>query len=266
MEIDGKVLVVTGGGGGIGGAIAERFAAAGALVVVGDLDPEAADAAAARIMAAGGAAVGRRADVTVELDIVGLVAEAEKRFGPVDIMCSNAGMNENGGAEAPDAVWDRAWRINAMAHVHAARAVLPSMLARRTGYILNNVSAAGLLAAPGAAAYTTSKHAAIGFAEWLSITHGSAGIRVSVICPQAVRTAMLESSLASGNAATREIARLGRTIEPADVAAAVEEGVRAERFLILPHPEVLDLYRKKHQDIDRWLGGMQRFLGRLGGA
>lgn len=261
MEIAGKTLVITGAGGGIGAAIAERFARQGAHVLVSDLDEAAAGAVAGRIRAAGGRALSQRADVAVEADILALVARAEADLGPVDIMCSNAGINQNGGAEAPDAVWNRAWAINVLAHVHAARAVLPSMLARGQGYILNNCSAAGLLTAPGAAAYATTKHAAVAFAEWLSVTHGDQGIRVSVICPQAVRTRMLEDSVASGNAATRELAKIGRTLDPEDVAAIVEQGVADERFLILPHPEVGDMHLRKAENVDRWLSGMRRFLG-----
>ena len=261
MEIADKTLVITGAGNGIGAAIAERFARQGARVLVSDLDPGAAAGVADRIRAAGGTAASQRADVSVEGDIQALIARAEADLGPVDIMCSNAGINENGGAEVPDAIWNRAWSINVLAHVHAARAVLPSMLARGQGYILNNCSAAGLLTAPGAASYAATKHAAVAFAEWLSITHGDQGIRVSAICPQAVRTRMLEDSVASGNTATRELAKIGRTLDPDDVAAIVEEGVRDERFLILPHPEVREMHLRKAENLDRWLSGMRRFLG-----
>lgn len=266
MEIAGKTLVITGAGNGIGAAIAERFARQGARVLISDLDAVAAETVAERIRAAGGTAKSQRADVSVESDIQALIARAEADLGPVDVMCSNAGINENGGAEAPDAIWNRAWSINVLAHVHAARAVLPSMLARGQGYILNNCSAAGLLTAPGAAAYATTKHAAVAFAEWLSVTHGDQGIRVSVICPQAVRTRMLEDSVASGNAATRELAKVGRTLDADEVAATVEEGVRDERFLILPHPEVRDMHLRKAENVDRWLSGMRRFLGGIAQA
>lgn len=264
MDIAGTTLVITGAGSGIGAAIAERFAARGARVLVGDLDTEAAETVAARIRAAGGMALAQRADVALEADIQALVARAEAELGPVDILCSNAGINQNGGPEAPDALWNRAWSINVMAHVHAARAALPGMLARGRGYLLNNCSAAGLLTAPGAAAYATTKHAAVAFAEWLAVTHGDQGIRVSAICPQAVATRMLEASVASGNAATRELAKVGRTLTPGEVAACVEEGVRAERFLILPHTEVAEMHLRKAQDPDRWLAGMRKFLARAG--
>ncbi|WP_323039979.1 SDR family oxidoreductase [Gemmobacter sp.] len=264
MDIAGTTLVITGAGNGIGAAIAERFAGRGARVLVGDLNAAAAEAVAARIRASGGIAIPQRADVSVEADIQALVARAEAELGPVDIICSNAGINQDGGAEAPDEIWNRAWSINVMAHVHAARAVLPGMLARQRGYILNNCSAAGLLTAPGAASYAATKHAAVAFAEWLAVTHGDQGIRVSAICPQAVRTQMLAESVSSGNAATRELAKIGRTLDPDEVAACVEDGVRAEQFLILPHPEVAEMHRRKAENPDRWLAGMRRFVGSIG--
>ncbi len=263
MDIQGKTLVVTGAGAGIGAAIAMRFAARGANVVVGDLSTERAGEVAGRIARAGGRARHAGVDCSSEASIGALVELARSEFGRVDIMCSNAGINENGGPEALDAVWERAWSINVMAHVRAARAVLPEMRARGEGYILNNCSAAGLLTAPGAASYAATKHAAVAFAEWLAVTYGAEGIRVSAICPQAVRTEMFEESVRSGNAATREIAKLGRTLEPDDVAAAVEQGVRDERFLILPHPEVSGLVQRKAADVDAWIGGMQRFLKKI---
>lgn len=263
MDIAGATLVITGAGDGIGAAIAERFAQLGAGVLVSDLDAAAAQRVADRILAAGGVALSQQADVAREADLQSLVARAEADLGPVDIFCSNAGINQNGGADAPDALWNRAWSINVMAHVHAARAVLPVMRARGRGYILNNCSAAGLLTAPGAAAYATTKHAAVAFAEWLAVTHGDEGIRVSVICPQAVRTQMLQDSVDSGNIASRELAKIGRTLTPDDVAACVEEGVRDERFLILPHPEVLQMFQRKADNPDRWLAGMRKFMGTI---
>lgn len=265
MDIAGTTLVITGAGSGIGAAIARRFAVQGARVLVSDLDPAAAQSVAADIRAAGGTALAQPADVARENDLRALVARAETEFGQVDIMCSNAGINQNGGAEAPDAIWQRAWSINVMAHVHAARAVLPGMLARGRGYILNNCSAAGLLTSPGAASYATTKHAAVAFAEWLAVTHGDQGIRVSAICPQAVDTRMLADSIASGNATTRALAQAGRTLSPEDVAACVQEGVEAERFLILPHPEVAEMRLRKVQDPDRWLAGMRKFVAKAGG-
>lgn len=262
MQIAGNTLVITGAGNGIGAAIARRFAAQGAQVLLSDLDAAAAESVAAGIRAAGGTALAQSADVTQEGDLRALVARAEAEFGRVDIMCSNAGINQNGGAEAPDAVWERAWSVNVMAHVHAARAVLPGMLARGRGYILNNCSAAGLLTAPGAASYATTKHAAVAFAEWLAVTHGDQGIRVSAICPQAVETRMLADSVRSGNAVTRALAQAGRTLSPDDVAVCVQQGVEAERFLILPHPEVAEMHLRKVQDPDRWLTGMRKFVAK----
>jgi NAD(P)-dependent dehydrogenase (short-subunit alcohol dehydrogenase family) len=261
MKIADKVIAVTGGGNGIGAALARRFAAVHAAgVVVSDLSAVDAEAVAAEIVREGGRAVGMRADVSLESDIHAVIRCAETQFGPVDLFCSNAGIVEEGGTDAPDSRWERSWRINVMAHVYAARAVLPSMLARKQGYLLNTCSAAGLLTSPGAAPYAVAKHAAVAFAEWLAITHGDAGIRVSVICPQAVRTKMLAASIESGNAASSAFSKIGALLEPDDVADAAIKGIEAEQFLILPHPEVKDYAQRKVADIDRWIAGMRRFL------
>lgn len=255
MELVDKVTVVTGGGNGIGRALAQRFAAEGARgVVVADLDGDVAEAVAAELGAVGLAV---QTDVSNENDVVALVRAAEARCGPIDLFCSNAGIAIGGGADASDDDWQRIWDVNVMAHVYAARAVLPAMLARGEGYLLATASAAGLLSQIGSAPYAVTKHAAVAFAEWLSITHGGQGIKVSCLCPQGVRTNML----GDGGAL------LGPTaIEPADVAEAVVQGLRSEEFLILPHPEVREYFRRKADDYDRWLRGMRRLQARVGGG
>jgi NAD(P)-dependent dehydrogenase (short-subunit alcohol dehydrogenase family) len=257
MELADKVVVVTGGASGIGRALAQRFAAEGARgVVVSDRDGDGASSVAAGIGEAQALAV--TTDVSVEADVVELVRRTEERFGgPIDLFCSNAGIATGGGVEATNEAWQQSWDINVMAHVYAARAVLPGMLARGEGYLLHTASAAGLLSQIGSAPYAVTKHAAVAFAEWLSITHGDEGIKVSCLCPQGVRTNML------GNGG----ALLGPTaIEPEQVADAVVEGLRTEQFLILPHPEVREYFRRKGDDYDRWLAGMRRLQARVGRA
>lgn len=262
MDVSGKIVVVTGGADGIGAALARRFAAAGAAkVVVADINGEGAAQVAADI---GGEAV--TLDVRDGAAIAALVADLEARFGRIDLFCSNAGVgggdpDPNNAASATDATWERGWQVNVMAHVHAARAVIPGMLARGEGYILNTVSAAGLLSQIGSAVYSTTKHAAIGFAESLAIAHGDGGIRVSVLCPQGVDTAMLR---AGGGSAQPQ--NLDGVLTPAEVADSVVEGLAAERFLILPHPIVETYMQRKTADYDRWLGGMRRLRARMAAA
>jgi NAD(P)-dependent dehydrogenase (short-subunit alcohol dehydrogenase family) len=254
MELRNKVAVVTGGGNGIGRALSRRFAAEGAAgVVVADLDGDAAARVAEEI---GGLAV--TTDVSVEADIVRLVDAATTRYGRVNLFCSNAGIGVDGGAEASDADWQRIWQINVMAHVYAARAVLPAMIERGEGYLLQTASAAGLLSQIGSAPYSVTKHAALAFAEWLAITHGDAGIRVSCLCPQGVRTGMLEK--ARGGAFLRDGA-----LEPEQVADCVVKALAEERFLILPHAEVAEYFRRKADDYDRWIRGMRRLQERIHG-
>jgi len=258
VEIAGKVVVVTGGGNGIGRALCRRFAADGAHgVVVVDRDADAVTAVAAAL---GDRALGLTADVGVEADIVNVVEHTEERFGPIDLFCSNAGIGGGGGIEQTDEVWNDIWSINVMAHVYAARAVLPSMLARGEGYLLNTASAAGLLTNIGNAPYTATKHAAVGLAEWLAITYGDRGIKVSCLCPQGVRTNMLLG--APGDPSTEVVLAQG-AIEPEQLADAVVEGLRAESFLILPHPEVSDYVQRKAADPDRWLTGMRRLQAKI---
>jgi NAD(P)-dependent dehydrogenase (short-subunit alcohol dehydrogenase family) len=257
-----KVVVVTGGARGIGAALATRFAAEGASgIVVSDVDGATAERTAAAIRDGGGKAMAVRTDVADQAQVAELVAAAEAEFGPVDLFCSNAGIAAGQGIEAPADLWARSWAVNVMGHVHAANAVLPGMLARGEGYLLNTVSAAGLLTCPGDAPYTATKHAAIGFAEWLSMTYGDNGIRVSALCPMGVATAMLLPGVESGNASALAVAASAEIITPETVAEAVVDGLRAERFLILPHPKVAKHYARKAADVDGWLGGMRHVFG-----
>jgi NAD(P)-dependent dehydrogenase (short-subunit alcohol dehydrogenase family) len=248
MELRDKVAVVTGGANGIGEALARRFATEGArAVVIVDLDLARAEAVAAAVS---GAAF--RADVGIEADIVRVVQQTEQRFGRIDLWCSNAGILFIGGVETPNAQWQKIWDVNVMAHVYAVRAVLPGMLARGGGYLLHTASAAGLLSQIGSATYSVSKHAVVALAEWLSITHAEQGIKVSVLCPQAVRTNML------AGAEDGSVAGVDGVLEPEQVAQSVVDGLADERFLILPHPQVAEYFRRKATDYDRWLGGMRR--------
>jgi NAD(P)-dependent dehydrogenase (short-subunit alcohol dehydrogenase family) len=248
MELRDKVAVVTGGANGIGEALARRFATEGArAVVIVDLDLARAEAVAAAVS---GAAF--RADVGIEADIVRVVQQTEQRFGRIDLWCSNAGILFIGGVETPNAQWQKIWDVNVMAHVYAVRAVLPGMLARGGGYLLHTASAAGLLSQIGSATYSVTKHAVVALAEWLSITHAEQGIKVSVLCPQAVRTNML------AGAEDGSVAGVDGVLEPEQVAQSVVDGLADERFLILPHPQVAEYFRRKATDYDRWLGGMRR--------
>lgn len=260
MRLQGASAVVTGGANGIGRALCRRFAAEGARgVVVADLDAERAATVAGEIEAAGGTAVAISVDVAVEADVVSLVEWAVEAYGPVDLFCANAGIGVGAGVDARDEDWQRSWEVNVMAHVYSARAVLPAMVERGQGYLLHTASAAGLLTNLGAAPYSVTKHAAVALAEWLAIAYGDAGVRVSCLCPQGVRTNMLAASGPGGDALLAAGA-----IEPEDVAQAVVEGLEAERFLILPHPEVADYYARRAADPDRWLSGMRRLQSRLG--
>jgi NAD(P)-dependent dehydrogenase (short-subunit alcohol dehydrogenase family) len=258
MELKNRVAVVTGGASGIGAAVCRRFAAEGARgVVVADQDGEGASRVAAEI---GG--LGVATDVSDEAQIRRLVDAATQRFGAIDLFFSNAGIGAGvgsgdggvGGPFASNEDWQRSWNVNLMPHVYAARALLPAMLARGEGYLLSTASAAGLLVDIGGHAYTVTKHAAVGFAEWLSIAYGDRGIRVSCLCPQGVRTPMLEAAAAAFGAEHLT----ATAIEPSEVADAVVRGIGAETFLILPHPEVQEFLKRKVADPDRWLRGMRR--------
>ncbi len=259
MDVAGKVVLVTGGANGIGRALCERFHAAGARkVVVADLEEDNARAVADAI---GGDAYG--VNVRDESAIAAMVAQVEADHGQIDLFCSNAGIIALDGepwwaTSAPNDTWQAMWDIHVMAHVYAARACLPAMLAREEGYFLNTASAAGLLNQIGDAAYSTTKHAAVGFAEALAITHGDDGIGVSVLCPQAVATRMIGDSGDGGTAGVDGV------LTPADVADEVIAGLAEERFLILPHKEVQAYREKKTQDYDRWLGGMRKLRRTIG--
>jgi NAD(P)-dependent dehydrogenase (short-subunit alcohol dehydrogenase family) len=258
MQVRDKVVVVTGGANGIGRALSERFAAEGAkLVAVADLEADNAQTVADAI---GGVSFG--VNVREEAQITDMVAQIERDHGPVDLFCSNAGIIATDGepwwaTSAPNETWQAMWEIHVMAHVYAARACLPTMLKRGEGYFLNTVSAAGLLNQIGDAAYSTTKHAAVGFAEALAITHGDDGIRVSMICPQAVNTRMIGSVEGGGSAGVDGI------LSPQDVAEAVIQGLDEERFMILPHPEVETYRQVKAENYDRWVGGMRKLRRRF---
>jgi len=253
MRLHDTVVVVTGGAHGIGRAMASRFVREGArAVVIADRSPSVNDVA--REIGAH-AFVG---DVSVNADVQRLVADTLAAHDRIDLFCSNAGIAVGGALETTDADWQRIWDVNVMAHVYAARAVVPPMIAAGGGYLLNTASAAGLLSQIGGAPYAVTKHAAVAFAEWLAITYGDRGIKVSCLCPQGVKTAMLQ------NAGARSTALLGNTaLEPEVVAEAVVAGVDAERFLILPHPEVAEYFRRKATDYDRWIRGMRRLQAQL---
>jgi NAD(P)-dependent dehydrogenase (short-subunit alcohol dehydrogenase family) len=249
MKIKDKVVVVTGGASGIGRALCVRFAAEGAKgIVVSDYNGAGALEVSSEI---GGLAV--TTDVSDETQVKNLVAEAIRHFGPIDLFCSNAGIMGNGGIEAPNTEWQRCWEINVMAHIYAARAVLPSMLQRGKGYLLQTASAGGLLTTLGAAPYSVTKHAAVAFAEWLSITHAGDGIKVSCLCPQGVRTGMLSETTEGIGKLLMETA-----LSPEEVAESVIQGLEKEEFLILPHPEVADYFKHKANDYERWLRQMHR--------
>ncbi len=259
MELAGKVVVVTGGAGGIGEALCERFGTEGAAaVVVADQDDRGAGGVAARLAASGVHARAIRCDVADERQVVALVEGTESEVGPIDLFCSNAGIAVAGGVEVPDADWQRIWGVNVMAHVYAARVLLPRMAARGGGYLLATASAAGLLTNLGSAPYSVTKHAAVALAEWLSITHAGDGIRVSCLCPQGVRTPMLLDGLAAHEPSAASVLAAGDMIEPAAVADAVVRALAEERFLVLPHPEVSIYERHRAEDRERWLAGMRR--------
>jgi NAD(P)-dependent dehydrogenase (short-subunit alcohol dehydrogenase family) len=254
MDIRGKIVVVTGAASGIGRALARRFAQAGVkCVACSDINGEGAAATAKEI---GGVAF--TTDVAKEADIQTLIETVEKERGPIDLFFSNAGIGYGGGAEVSNERWQRIWDINVMAHVWAARHLVPRMAARGGGYLLSTASAAGLLSQVGSAPYAVTKHAAVGLAEWLAITHGDQGIKVSVLCPQAVRTAMT-----AGN--PDGVASIDGMIEPEAVAEACMRAIEAEEFLILPHPEVIDYMRNKTANYGRWIGGMRKLNRRFRG-
>ena len=260
MEIRGKVAVITGGGGGIGSALGRRFAADGARrVVLADVNGDAAEQAAAEI---GPVALAAECDVSDDAAVGALIARVEGHDGPIDLFCANAGIARGIDVSAPDDQWDAMWRVNVMSTVIAARHMVPRWTSRGAGYLLVTASAAGLLTTLGDAGYTATKHAAVGLAEWISITYADQGVRVSCLCPQGVRTNMVFGPGTEGTIGAEQVRRL-RVIEPEDVAAAVVEGLRDERFLILPHPEVARYFQAKAADHDRWLAAMRKFQREL---
>lgn len=256
MDLSGKTAVVTGGGQGIGRAICRAFAAEGMRVVVADIDPVPAQKLAEEI---GGHAV---ACDLCDADAVGaLAAEAEAVFGPVALWCSNAGFARGDGETAvssPDATWQAGWDLHVMAHVRAARAVLPGMIARGEGVLVNVASAAGLLSQIGDAAYSATKHAAVSLAQSLAISHGEQGIQVAVVCPQYVATPLLGYT----DEAAADLPH-DRVLRPEAVAEALLQGLRDKRFLILPHPEVARFAQARAQDMDAWIRGMQALRRRV---
>jgi NAD(P)-dependent dehydrogenase (short-subunit alcohol dehydrogenase family) len=258
MQVAGKVVVVTGGANGIGKALCETFHRAGAAkVVVADLDLANAGAVAGSV---DGAAF--KCDVGREQDIQHVINETEQRFGPIDLFCSNAGigggfdpLSENAGGTS-DEPWARSWAIHVMAHVYAARHLVPKMKARGGGYFLNTISAAGLLSQVGSPAYSTTKHAAVGFAENLAISHRAHGIKVSILCPQGVDTNMLRSIPKGPQSGDGDLS-------PEQVAQDALKGIEQETFVILPHPQVRDYMRKKTENYDRWIGGMAKIQAKM---
>src|SRR4051794_22151716 len=258
MELPDKVAVVTGGASGIGRAMALRFAADGARgVVVADLDGAGAEAVAAQI---GEAALPFECDVADPGHADALIGAAESAFGAVDLFCANAGVAVGSDLATP-ADWDLAFGVNIRAHIVAAERLVPGWLERGSGYFLSTASAAGIASQIGSAPYAVTKHAAVAFAEWLSITYGDRGVGVSCLCPMGVATAMLEQG--GDNLGMRVVTAAAEVLDPDDVAGTVVEGLRAGTFLILPHPEVLEFLRRKGADYDRWLGGMRRLQARV---
>jgi NAD(P)-dependent dehydrogenase (short-subunit alcohol dehydrogenase family) len=258
MELKDRIIVVTGAGSGIGKALVQRFVAEGAAAVVAaDINPD-----AARQTAEECGCHSASADVAKEEDVVRLIEDTEREIGPIDLFCNNAGIATGASEQAPNAQWQSIWEINVMSHVYSARHLVPRMIQRSGGYFLNTASAAGLLNQIGGAAYGTTKHAAVGFAEWLALTYAHQGIKVSLLCPQAVRTAMTADS---ADPATRAASTDGM-MEPDELAGIVVEHLRREVFLILTHDEVKNYIQRKANDYDRWIAGMNRLAQKLTGA
>jgi NAD(P)-dependent dehydrogenase (short-subunit alcohol dehydrogenase family) len=285
MDVGQRVAVVTGGASGIGRSLCLAFARRGAAaVVVADVDAAGAARVAGEVEAAGHQALPVTADVSSAADAAALIGRAQDRFGRIDVLCSNAGIVVAGGLEVPDEVWSRSWAINVQSHVYLTRAVLPEMLARGEGYLVYTASAAGLLTELGSASYSVTKHAVVALAEWLAITYGDQGIRVSCLCPQLVDTNLgatsrrlvpqaeagqeaaslaEQASLAQEESLGARHAGLDGVLTPDQVAECVLKVMADERFLILPHPEVATYERRRADDRERWLRGMRRLLARL---
>lgn len=252
-RFDNQVVVITGGGRGIGAAYARMFAAKGAKVVVNDLDGDAARQSAAAV---GGIAV--PGDASTESGVEMLIGTARELAGPIDVYCANAGVARAGRVDAAEEEWETSWQVNVMAHVRASKALIPQWVSQGRGMFVSTVSAAGLLTIPDAAPYAVTKHAAFAYAEWLAVTYADAGVRVHAVCPQGVRTQMLEDAGAAGRALMEQ-----SVIEADDVATALLTAIEAERFLVLPHPEVGLMYAGRAADPDRWLAGMRRLIRSL---
>ncbi len=253
MDIKDKIVVITGGASGIGRAMATRFINDGAKqVVIADVNADGLNEVATQI---GARAIAT--DVSDEAAVKSLIKTTEDDYGQIDLLCNNAGIGSPGGPEVDNECWEQIWQINVMAHVYAARAALPHMLSRQDGYILNTASAAGLLSQVGSAPYAVTKHAAVGFAEWLALSYGKRGLKVSVLCPQAVRTAMTADNQDG-------VASIDGMMEPEVLCESVVEAINAEQFLILPHQEVLGYMQKKTLNYDRWISGMQRLHAKFG--
>jgi len=259
VELANRVAVVTGGASGIGRGMALRFAQEGVRGIgVADLDEDGAGAVAEEI---GDAAIAIGCDVSDEGQVAALLDSVQERWGQVDLFCANAGIGTGTALDTPDSVWDQAFNVNIRAHVLAARHLVPQWLERGEGYFVSTASAAGLLTQIGDAPYSVTKHAAVAFAEWLSITYGHLGLRVSCLCPMGVNTSMLQTGLelvGEEGVGARVVAAAGRVLEPDEVAEEVVEAIREERFLILPHPEVAEFFRRRGDDHERWLRGMRR--------
>jgi NAD(P)-dependent dehydrogenase (short-subunit alcohol dehydrogenase family) len=265
MDMRGKVVIVTGAAGGIGGALVRRFHRAGTAGVAAlDLDEAGAVALAGEL---GDGVIGLRCDVSKEADVVATIETTEARFGPVDVYCANAGIGGGTDLETPIDDWHKAVDVNVMAHVFAARRLVPGWVERGSGYFVATASAAGLLTQIGSAPYAVTKHGAVAFAEWLAVTYGDQGVGVSCLCPMGVNTNMLNAGTSSDGTfetGAAVVRAAGDVLEPETVADVVLEAIEAGRFLILPHPEVLTFFQRKASDYDRWLSGMRRLKARVG--
>ncbi|MDX1735464.1 MAG: SDR family oxidoreductase [Halioglobus sp.] len=258
MQLKDKIIVVTGAGGGIGRALVARFQDAGAQAVVAvDVNADTARQTAKDL-----GCIAMTADVSREQDIIDVIERTESEVGPIDLFCSNAGIIAGESEQSANAEWQLSWDVNVMSHVYAARHLIPRMIQRGGGHLLNTASAAGLLNQIGGAAYGVSKHAAVGFAEWIAMTYAHQGIGVSVLCPQAVRTAMTENAGAAGTQA----AATDGMMEPDELADIVVAHLERDAFLILTHDEVRPYMQRKASDYDRWIGGMSRLFQRLTGS
>ncbi|NND67195.1 MAG: SDR family NAD(P)-dependent oxidoreductase [Halioglobus sp.] len=254
MQLQDKIVVITGAGSGIGKALVKRFSAQGTRAIIGvDLNGDTAQQTADEL-----GCIPMTADVSKEADVIRIIEDTEAQVGPIDLFCSNAGVGAGESEQSPDAEWQFCWDVNVMSHVYAARHMVPRMIARGGGHLMNTASAAGLLNQLGGAAYGTTKHAAVGFAEWLAMTYKHEGINVSLLCPQAVRTAMTDNNTNATQAASTD-----GMMEPDVLADIVVEHLERDAFLILTHDEVKTYMGRKAADYDRWIGGMNRLLRRI---